>query len=705
MLRVVCALAFVSLPLAAQVSACAPCHAKIAATYLKTGMGRSFARMPVRTFPAKPYYHQPSDSYFAMEVRNGRVYQRRWQIAPGGAQVNVDEKQVDYVMGSGNHAETFLHLTARGTLQQLPLGWYAENGGMWAMNPGYDKPDYPGSTREIHYECMGCHNAYPRIPQANEEEGAEPVYSGPLPEGIDCQRCHGDGRQHIATSGASPMVNPAKLPPDREFEVCLQCHLETSSRLLPHSIQKHGRKPFSYRPGEPLADFELTFDRAPGQNQAVEVAGGAYRLRQSRCYLASAGKLRCTTCHDPHDIAHGEPAMAAYNKVCATCHRSAHRAAENCVGCHMPKTRTDDAVHIVITDHRIQRPPASANLLAAKAESHDTPATAYRGPVVAYYPAAVDPLYQAVAQVRDASNLKPGLATLKALVAQTHPAQAGFYADLGDAYRTAGDLPNAVAAFQDALARSPDSAAIVLQLANALVESHQWAKAETILRQATARHPSDAVEWGQFGWVLWQEDKAAEARADLAKSMALDPELPEMRNYLGKILLGTGDRAGAERQYREGVRLAPGIAEWRTNLGGLLASTGSLPEARYQYDQAIRFKPGDATVQLNYARFLASTGDEQAAAEHARTSISLDPSLAGGHEIWGALLLNGGDVEGALRELQEAVRLDPSFARAQFELGVVLYARGDVAGAVEHLKQASREGSRDADQYLQRIGK
>ena len=31
---------------------------------------------------------------------------------------------------------------------------------------------------------------------------------------------------------------------------------------------------------------------------------------------------------------------------------------EDCVACHMPKTRTDDAVHIVITDHRIQRGPA-----------------------------------------------------------------------------------------------------------------------------------------------------------------------------------------------------------------------------------------------------------------------------------------------------------------------------------------------------------
>ena len=115
-------------------------------------------------------------------------------------------------------------------------------------------------------------------------------------------------------------------------------------------------------------------------NQGVEVRGRRYRFRQSQCFLKSGGKLLCTTCHNPHDIPRDEAAAAAYNKVCAGCHTSSHRPHENCVACHMPKTRTDDAVHIVITDHRIQRPSPAANLTAEKAETTETPATSYRGP-------------------------------------------------------------------------------------------------------------------------------------------------------------------------------------------------------------------------------------------------------------------------------------------------------------------------------------
>jgi hypothetical protein len=126
------------------------------------------------------------------------------------------------------------------------------------MNPGYDRADYHGSTRAIHYECMFCHNAYPRIPQGHEEPAAEAQYLEPLPQGIDCQRCHGPGQSHVEAAGrkdATPqqiraaIVNPARLSPEREMEVCLQCHLETTSRLLPHSLKRFNRGPFSNIPG------------------------------------------------------------------------------------------------------------------------------------------------------------------------------------------------------------------------------------------------------------------------------------------------------------------------------------------------------------------------------------------------------------------------------------------------------------------------
>src|SRR5262249_21140547 len=148
------------------------------------------------------FYHAASDTYFTMPERDGKYYQRRYQIGFQGKETNVDEKQIDFVMGSGAHARTFLHRTQSGALQELPLGWYAESGGTWAMSPGYDRADQPNSRRSISYECMFCHNNYPEIPANRDPLRGDPMFTREIPEGIGCHRCHGAGQRHIEVARA-----------------------------------------------------------------------------------------------------------------------------------------------------------------------------------------------------------------------------------------------------------------------------------------------------------------------------------------------------------------------------------------------------------------------------------------------------------------------------------------------------------------------
>ena len=282
---VVILLLIASLPAAAQYAnpkLCAGCHPAIAKTYRQNGMGRSFSTprpgILVEDFTKNnSYYHPASDTHYQMMNRNGVLIQRRYQIGFEGRESNVDEKQIDYIVGSGNHMRTYVHRSADGTLLELPLAWYAEKGGYWAMNPGYDASDYPYARRQIAYDCMFCHNAYPSTPPGHDRMGDRPVYSGTLPEGIDCQRCHGPGQRHVdvaSTPGAKPaairaaVVNPARLDNDRQLEVCAQCHLKTTEFLLPHAIKRYQRPDFSYKPGEPLSSFVLAFDEAHGPKYA-----------------------------------------------------------------------------------------------------------------------------------------------------------------------------------------------------------------------------------------------------------------------------------------------------------------------------------------------------------------------------------------------------------------------------------------------------
>jgi tetratricopeptide (TPR) repeat protein len=676
---------------------CTGCHADRAAGYRKTGMGRSFARLRPELVPEfrAPFHHKASDSYFTMIAREAKYYQRRWQIGFDGKETNVDEKQVDFVIGSGNHSLTYLRLTGRNALQVLPLSWYAEKGGYWDMSPGYDQPDFPGSVRPVHYECMFCHNAYPKIPDAQHTGSEEMKFAEPLPEGIDCQRCHGPGQRHVALASAkaapeqirAAIVNPKRLAPDRELEVCMQCHLETTSLDLPHSIRRFNKAPFSYQPGQPLADFQIAFDR-PGGYKNFEIAHGAYRLRQSQCYIQSGGKLRCTTCHDPHNIPRGPEAAAHYNAVCESCHATllqraasgqmepgkrnrlppqAHSAGADCVACHMPKRRTDDVVHVVMTDHLIQRQKPASDLLTPKSEVLEVPR--YSGEVIPYYPSPLSDsqenvLYTAVAQVRDKRNLTEGLPRFASLLDRYHPAQPGFYGELGLGYGAAGEWAKAIPYFEEA-ARREHTGYRLVQLGNALMENRQFPRAETVLREATGLAPDEPMGWGTLGWVLWQEDKGAEARANLERAVALDPDLPELHNNLANVEWGMGDQNAAEQQFREALRIQPGIAEWRLNLARVLATRGEIREARFQFEQAIRLKPDFADARMDYGRLLADQNELAAATRQLETALRLQPDLWRAHFELAMALGRSGNTGAARQQLTIAANGSDPEVRAQ----------------------------------------
>jgi tetratricopeptide (TPR) repeat protein len=670
---------------AGAVAECAACHRAIVESYRRTGMGRSFRRME-RVAPEFTYDHAASEEHFRMYRRDGRFYQRRHQTGPGGFEMNVLEMPVDYVLGSGNHAQTFLHLDADGRLVELPVAWYSERGGVAAMNPGYEGADHMDFRRRIDRECFFCHNAYP----AEDGEGRELRLGRAIPEGIDCERCHGPARAHIekARSGAAvaavraAIVNPRRLAPDRQIEVCLQCHLESTSLKLPYAIRRYGRGFFSYRPGEPLADYILHFDRATPDDR-FEINSAGYRLLQSKCFQKSAGALTCITCHNPHQESNAADATGGYLRACAGCHAEAHHRGENCIDCHMPKRRTDDVVHAVMTDHAIVR-----------RQSQGTPSTRSTE-VIALYPKRSPELYLALAQVIDGTNLADGIPRLRAAIQKEHPVEAEFYLELGAACSRAGDARSALSWYEEALRRKPSLAGVRVGYAQALIAAGRTVDAIAVLTPAP-----DPPALNALGAAYLNAAQPRQAVEALRRALRGDPDLTEAWVNLGNALVQLDNAAGAIDALQQAIRLRPGSTAAHSNLASILDAQGDFARARDHFERAIRIDPTDPVSHYNFGRALTTHKLYPEAEAHLRAALRLNPAMAEAAVALGMALERSGRPEEAMAAYREALTIRPELGTAHFNLGLALLRRGETSAAKQHFEAVIRNAPNDFEARL-----
>lgn len=448
--------------------ACRPCHAEVAEAYSKTPMARSSGRaedVAQASFVAAGHRYAVAGRTLSFEMGSGRA---------GSA-------SMDYFIGSNAAGRTWLR-EFEGYLFELPVTWYAQKG-VWDASPGYERDAWVRLNRAVEPSCLQCHTSQVRPVRGTQNRYGEPPF---LENGVSCERCHGPGSEHVRDPAAAIMVNPAKLDAERREGICGQCHLTGEAR-----IEKTGRQFAEFQAGMRLADY-ATYLVWKGGRRDFKVTSHVEKLAGSRCRTASGDSLSCTTCHEPHSNRNRT------QEVCLDCHAVAHRREENCADCHMPKTKSADANHGVLTDHSIPRLPAQKVLPGGTGELEAFTGLADARALGLAYAEMGDRRARAYLeranpvdwQVRlRLAAMEPDLvraATLYEAVLKERPGEVSALVNLGSIYGQAGRTADAIRLWRRALEANPAVEEAALNLSKVLTVQ----EGAEILRQYLALNPA-----------------------------------------------------------------------------------------------------------------------------------------------------------------------------------------------------------------------
>jgi Tetratricopeptide repeat len=534
--------------------ACAECHKEIYNKYAQTGMGRSMSRVTPEILKALPSSGSIEDKnsglHFDVYAPDGKLFQSEYELDSDGKEIFRDTRQVEWIIGAGENG--LGGLVRHGDyVFQAPLSFYSK-AQRWELSPGYELGN-SGFNRPILPGCISCHSGRPDpIPEGNGHFGNPPFSE----LAIGCENCHGPGLAHMLAHQVefesdqghdSSIVNPSALTPALANNICMSCHQTGDVRVL-----KPGKDYRDFRPGAPLDDT-LSILMVPPKRESPpqqDLLEHYYSMTLSKCYRASAEKLSCISCHDPHVEPTRAEAPEYFKKKCMACHtdksctlplqvREHQQPADDCAGCHMQKRDVREISHSSITNHRILTRP-----------NEPFPEIAFQQTT----PALPDLIHLNPAPGRKGTP-PPALVLLQAYgeLVEKHPEYlTRYYAILDQLERTdsndplvqgalgnrdlhAGKYQEAVEHLQHAIKGGATKTVLYTDLADSLVKLDRASEAVQILKQAADRDPFNAELRKQLIVQLIQVKDYANARVQMEDYVQRFPGDSFMRQLLARV--------------------------------------------------------------------------------------------------------------------------------------------------------------------------
>ncbi len=290
---------------------------------------------------------------------------------------------------------------------------------------------------------------------------------------------------------------------------------------------------------------------------------------------------------------------------------------------------------------------------------------------------------------------------------------------LGRSFEKAGEIEEALGAYERAAELDPSSSTIWAELAGLHARRNQPDEAIDAGNEALDRDPDDRDAHRTLGLVYAARAESQESPAQSDVDLAIDhleqarnPQSPDvaLSISLGRLHLSTREPARAVEVLTEMLELEPQFSDAQMLLGRAYEVLRQWEDAAAAYERAVRYNPRRARYRRQLANALVNAGQAGRAVEVLQELVRARPDDTDGWSLLAELEFNASNYDAAEAAARRVVELEPDGLRGAYALSRALGGKREYRAMAEVLApvvQQARERGVDPRQVaglLQRLG-
>lgn len=266
-----------------------------------------------------------------------------------------------------------------------------------------------------------------------------------------------------------------------------------------------------------------------------------------------------------------------------------------------------------------------------------------------------------------------------------------------------GDLEGAIAAYQQAIRRSPDDASLYVPLSRLLALEGYSEQAVERAQEAVDLSPEYAPAWAALCMAYDWDGQVSQAIEAGQRAVELDPTYPEGYAFLAEAHADAGNWGQAQESAQRALELGPNSVDAHRNYGYVLETMGNWSGAVEAYQRALEIHPNLAYIHMSLGWNYQALADTANAIDSFKRAAELDPDRAEALDQLGWTYFAIQEYERAQTYLEQAIEVDPDYAPAYGHLATSFWVRRNYESAIPNYQKAIDLAYRSARRNARRF--